>query len=267
MFQLRRLERGPRSEWNSFQQLSRTSARELLRNGRSVLTMVTLFATLIVVCWALELVLNDSLSAPTGLLQSHLGVSLVMGHMAIAFVGTSTIIVNYRQRGTLRLLSATPINRAVFMLAQAPARIGIAAFEAGVVFVLAGASRSLDMGAVLRLSLTTILGFGMLVGLALLLASRSSNTGLVLQLSGYLPMLAIIGGSSIVPREILPEAIRNFGDYIPTTWFVQALNADIVGGPLALSLPMLWLLMGTTALASGVLAAYVFVWNSPPGRS
>lgn len=62
MFQVRRAERRSLSAWNSFHQLSRTSARELLRDGRSVLTMVTLFATLIVVCWALELVLNESLS-------------------------------------------------------------------------------------------------------------------------------------------------------------------------------------------------------------
>lgn len=261
-----RSSRNSLTAWNSFHQLSTTSARELLRNGRSVLTMLTLFATLIVLCWALELVLNESLSTPAALLQANLGVSLVMGYMAIAFVGTSTVIVGYRQRGTLRLLSATPISRTLFALAQAPIRLGIAALEAGVVFVIVGTVRALDITAVLRLSLTTVLGFGMLVGLALLLASRTSNTGLILQISGYLPILAIVGGSSIVPREMFPEAIRHLGDYIPTTWFVQALNADISGSPIPLSLPVLWLLMGATALGSFVLAARIFVWNAPPSR-
>lgn len=252
---------------SGFRQLSTTSARELLRNGRSVLTMVTLFATVIVLCWVLELVLNESLSAETTLLQANLGVSLVMGYMAIAFVGTSAVIVGYRQRGTLRLLSATPISKTVFALAQAPIRLGIAAFEACVVFVIAGAARSLEMAAVLRLSLTTVLGFGMLLGFALLLASRTSNASLVLQLSGYLPILAIIGGSSILPREILPEAIRDLGDYIPTSWFVQALNADIAGSAPPLSVPVLWLLMAATALASFVLATRVFVWDALPDKS
>lgn len=195
------------------------------------------------------------------LLRANLAGVAMLGFLSAALMGTSVQLAQARARGLLRLLGTTPIRRATFLAAQVPVRFAIAALAAVSTIVIAVACGWADALAVLRLSVTLLLGLAMCFAFALLLGSRSRRPEAVNQAAVMIPILAVFATGRMVPREILPDWVWAAADALPTNWFAQAAGADLAGTATMLPVPLLWAMMAAVTVLVWLLAARLFVWD------
>lgn len=195
------------------------------------------------------------------LFRSNLAATLMMGYAGVAFLGTAVPLVALRKRGTLRLLGTTPLRRMTFILAQTPIRFGIGAIQAVIVILLAVGYGYVGGLSLLRLLVTLLLGLALFFALGYLLASRSRNPELITQISGVLPVVVLFLSGSVFPMYILPDVVQEAIKFLPTTWFVQAASADLVGTAPFVNVYVLWGMMAAATLLLTVLAAKLFKWD------
>ena len=195
------------------------------------------------------------------LFRSNLAATLMMGYAGVAFLGTSVPLVALRRRGTLRLLGTTPLRRMTFILAQTPIRFGIGAVQAAIVILLAVGYGYVGGAHLLRLIVTLLLGLALFFALGYLLASRSRNPDLITQISGVLPVIVLFLSGSVFPMYILPDWVQHAITFLPTTWFVQAASADLVGSDPFLNVYVLWAMMATATILLTLLASKLFKWD------
>lgn len=175
-----------------------------------------------------QITVVDSDGSPeVDILQVNLPTVLVTGFMAIAFMGTSVPLVTLRQRGVLRLLGTTPVKRLTFILSQAPIRFALGMTEALIVLSIAWSQNYVESLSVLRLLVTLLVGLAMLFAFAYLLASRSSNPEVMNQITGFVPLLAIMTSGTVFPLDAFPDVFRYVTYAFPTTWFMQAVSFDV----------------------------------------
>lgn len=198
------------------------SAREMLRSRFTVAVILLSFALML----ALFIGLDFAFTAPEArgnLVRENLGAIAAMGMMAIAFAGTAVPLVSYRERGTYRLLGATPIRRSTFLLGQLPIRAAIAGTELLAIFGVLSA-----LGAAgsdyLVVFIAAVCGFGMFLGLGMLLGARGRNTDLVTQVSLLLPIIVIFTSGIGIPTTLLPDWAQAIIHALPTTWYMDSLN-------------------------------------------
>ncbi|MFJ3029989.1 ABC transporter permease [Curtobacterium sp. NPDC087080] len=209
-----------------------------------------------------KIVVTDASGAPeTDILRINLATVLVTGFMAIAFMGTSVPLVTLRQRGTLRLLGTTPVKRLSFIVAQSPIRFALGIGEALVVVLVAASQGYVESFNVLRLFVTLILGLAMLFAFAYLLASRSAHPDVITQVTGFLPVIVILTSGTVLPIDIFPDVVRYITYAFPSTWFMQAIGADIAGTDPFVPVYWLWLMMAGVGVAAALLAARLFKWD------
>jgi len=203
----------------------------------------------------------DGSPATPDFLRANLASILVMGLLAIAFMGTSVPLVALRERGTLRLFGTTPVRRLTFIVAQSPIRFALGAAEAAIILGIAAVAGYVESFVAVRLAVTLLLGLLMLFAFAYLLASRSRNADAIAQVAGFLPVIVIFTSGTVYPTSVLPGFLQDAITVIPTTWFMQAASADLAGTEPFTSVYLLWALMAATAVGVALLAARLFRWD------
>jgi ABC-2 type transport system permease protein len=191
--------------------------------------------------------------------RENLGTALVAGLMAIAFMGTSVPLVALRQRGTLRLLGTTPVKRLTFIVSQSPVRFLLGVGEAAITLAIAWSLGYVESLNLLRLGITLVLGLGMLQAFGYLLASRAQNVELVGLVTGAIPILAVL---TTIP---LPPAAHAALNFLPTSWLMQAIGADLAGTQPFFPVYALWAMMAAIGVAAALLAARLFRWDQAEG--
>jgi ABC-2 type transport system permease protein len=195
------------------------------------------------------------------ILRVNLGALLIAGLLAIAFLGTSVPIASLRRRGTLRLFGTTPVSRLAFIVAQTPVRFFIGIVEAGIIVAISAANGYADSFNIARLSVTLLIGLAMLFSLAYLLASKSSNPDTIGQISGLIPVLVVLTSGTLLPTQGFPKFVIIAMNSFPTTWFMQAVSADVSGTEPFVGVYALWAMMLAVTAVGGLIAAKVFRWN------
>jgi ABC-2 type transport system permease protein len=240
---------------SALRELASSSTKEFLRNPKLIVAQGFAFVFILLLSVGLDAVLT------VPFLRDNLGMILAMGVMSVAFMGTTVPLVTMRERGTLRLFGTTPVSRLSFVLAQLPVRSAVCALEAGVVLGLALALGRVDAGGVLRFLLTAAIGSVMLVSIGFLFAARSRNAELATQLTGFVPVVVLATSGTAFPIEVYPEWVRVAFEILPTTWFMQAVNADLNGVAPFLPVSVLWVLMLAAAVVATLAAARLFGWD------
>ena len=108
---------------------------------------------------------------------------------------------------------------------------------------------------------TVLIGSVMLLAFGFLFAARARNAELATQLTGFVPVVVLATSGTAFPPEVYPDAVWTVFQLLPTTWFMQSVNADLNGATPFLPEPVLWALMAAVAIAATVVAARVFVWD------
>jgi ABC-2 type transport system permease protein len=169
-------------------------------------------------------------------------------------------MVEYRSRGFLRRLRATPAKPGLFLAAQVVVNtvisvlgIGLLVAVGALAFGLHAPARPWAFAGVALLSAAAMFGLGMVIASV----SASEQTALVIANLVYFPMIFLTGAT--VPLELMPDAMRTISDALPLSYAVQALQTTWVGGGASMD-TALYVLAGTVAVCAAV-AGWLFRWE------
>lgn len=175
-----------------------------------------------------------------------------------AFVVLPSTIAQYRERGILKRLRATPAAPGLLLGAQWIAHLLLAA--AGTAVLIAIGALVFDLAApanVAKFLLAWLLGASSLGGIGLLIGALVPNnrSATLLGLGLFFPMVFVSG--AMIPRELTSGALRTVGDWTPMAPVVETIRAAWSGQPLsALTLiVMAAITVTTTALAARLFRA------------
>lgn len=170
-------------------------------------------------------------------------------------------MVEYRSRGFLKRLRATPARPGAFLGAQLV--VNLAVCLAGIAVLIAAAALFFDLRApahplpfvgLVLLSATTAFSVGTLIASL----ARSENAALVIANLVYFPMIFLTGAT--LPREIMPELMRRVSDALPLSYAVRSLQwawSDRGGDELVLAVAVL----AGTAVVCALGSARLFRWE------
>lgn len=190
----------------------------------------------------------------------------VAGYVAlvIAVAGLMSFplgMVEYRSRGFLRRLRATPARPGQFLTAQVLTNglislLGIAALfaVAALFFDLKAPAHPVQFAGIVLLCAAAMFGVGMVIASL----ARTESSALVIANLVYFPMIFLTGAT--VPLELMPDAMRRISDALPLTYAVEALRwgwLDVGGDSLGLALGVL---AGTVVVCAAI-SAWLFRWE------
>ncbi|QIM16455.1 ABC transporter permease [Leucobacter insecticola] len=236
------------------QEFTRTHTRELLRDKNATVVILASFLGMLGMFWILDLVISGATGEPTMLLKRTFVMVSFIGFMGIAFGTTTVPLVRYRSLGTLRQLSTTPARVSAFLLGHVPVRAGLVAAES-IIVVAVMLTQGVSPLHTLQAIVTLLLGGLLLLALGYLVAARLKNPNVALQLTYLAPMFVLASSGAMIPLSVYPGWLESVCRFLPTTWFADALNAQITGSAPALPLGIAWLLLAFTTAAFAALAA------------
>lgn len=186
---------------------------------------------------------------------------LILAFGQLALFGTATTMVQLRSRGTLRLLSLTPLRRSTFVASLVPGRLLIAASQLAVLATVAAITGFLEPGQLGRLIVSCLLGLGMLFAFGFFMGGRISSPEVASGgLSAVLPILLIASGV-LVPLRYMPAALQDIAHWIPLTYLGDAIRQDLIGDKAMHAIWLDWLIIAGTAMVFVVLAILTFRWD------
>jgi ABC-2 type transport system permease protein len=169
-------------------------------------------------------------------------------------------MVEYRSRGFLRRLKATPARPSYFLLAQVLVNLVICALGIGLLitvgflaFDLTPPDNPLAFTGIALLSAAAMFGIGMVIASI----AATESTALIIANLVYFPMIFLTGAT--VPLELMPDTMRRISDALPLSYAIDALKWAWLGDG-AMPTGALFVLGGTIAV-SGVIAALLFRWE------
>lgn len=183
--------------------------------------------------------------------------TLIIG--TVALIGIPTTLAEYRKRGILRRLRATPLHPSSILLSQVVTNLLVTML--GILLLLATARLVYGMSlpeaplaVVLAFIISSFCFFAVGFVLAGLLPSVrvASAVGQAI----YFPMLFLSG--AILPREMFPDTLRRVSDFLPLTYVVELIQDLWLEG--SWNLTALAVLAGLFAV-SVVVSARTFRWE------
>ena len=169
-------------------------------------------------------------------------------------------MVEYRSRGFLRRLRATPARPGLFLAAQVTVNtvisvvgIGLLMAVGAIAFGLHAPARPWEFAGVALLAAAAMFGLGMVIASV----SSSEQAALVIANLVYFPMIFLTGAT--VPLDLMPDVMRSISDALPLSYAVQALQTTWVGGEATMTTALL-VLAGTVAVCAAI-AGWLFRWE------
>jgi ABC-2 type transport system permease protein len=169
-------------------------------------------------------------------------------------------MVEYRSRGFLRRLKATPAQPGLFLAAQVIVNTVISVLGIGlligvgfVAFDLHAPAHPWAFAGIALLSAAAMFGLGMVIASL----AATEQTALVIANLIYFPMIFLTGAT--VPLTLMPDAMRTISDALPLTYAVEALQWAWVGGGESITVA-LYVLGGTVAVSAAI-AGWLFRWE------
>lgn len=170
-------------------------------------------------------------------------------------------MVEYRSRGFLKRLRATPARPGAFLGAQVAVNGGVCL--GGITILITTAALVYDLRAPahpVQFAGLVLLSTAAAFSMGLLIASLASTetTALIIANLVYFPMIFLTGAT--LPREIMPDAMQRISDVLPLSYAVRSLQwAWLDRG--SDELPLALAVLGGTVLVCAAAAARLFRWE------
>ncbi|WP_043622999.1 ABC transporter permease [Nonomuraea candida] len=193
--------------------------------------------------------------------------ALVFGMVMIAVQHIPAVIATYRERGILRRLSTTPAHPRSVLLAQMIVAFASVVVSAALMILLAWAV--LDIAPPerpLQLAVAFVAGYAALLGIGMISAAVVRTSSAANQLGTLLFVALMFFGGAFLPRALMPEVLREAGEFIPpglqaltSAWSAEAgqITATAGGQPFWLQIAI----MAGIAVAASAVAAKLFRWE------
>lgn len=168
---------------------------------------------------------------------------LAMGMLFLATYSTVNLIKDKENKTYYRVLSS-PLTVRSYMLQSILSFYVISLLQVAAVFAVIVLVFRLNLGAsVPRLYIVMSVFALVCVSFGVALSSLTRNTRQAGQAAPLFIMLMSMLGGLLWPREIMPELLQKVGQFLPTTWLMDAVLKVMVGNPLSSALPELLIML------------------------
>lgn len=188
--------------------------------------------------------------------------ALIYALSSLALFGLATPIVNLRQKGVLRLIGTTPVPRLVFLMAQVPARLGIATVMILLAVAVSHFYEPLTFGKVLAAVGTALLGFIMLASIGYAVGGTATSAEAATNVVAFLLPVSLMLGGIFIPLELMPDWFVTVSKFVPITYLGDALRHQLFR---ANTIAPLWfghLVMFLTTCMMTYVAVRFFKWDA-----
>jgi ABC-2 type transport system permease protein len=184
-------------------------------------------------------------------------IAFVLAMLAVSAL--PSVLASYRERGVLRRLATTPVGPARLLAAQLAVNAAIVAATLVLILVVARVAfgvplpdQALGFGISLVLAAAALLAIGVFIAAVAPSARAATTIGAAL----WFPLMFLAG--LWVPRDVMPDALRQASDLSPLGAAVGALQASAEGDwPRLLHLAVL----AACAAGFGAAASRLFKWE------
>ncbi|GAA4905867.1 ABC-2 type transport system permease protein [Stackebrandtia albiflava] len=193
--------------------------------------------------------------------------ALVFGMVMIAVQHIPVVIATYRERGVLRRLSTTPAHPRTILLAQMIVAFASVVVSAALMILVAWAVLGISPPTrLLEFVVAFTVGYAALLGLGMISAAVVRTSGAANQIGTLLFVALMFFGGAFLPRVLMPDLLREAGEYIPpglqaltAAWSPEAgeITATAGGQPFWLQIAI----MAGMAVVAGGIAAKLFRWE------
>lgn len=176
-------------------------------------------------------------------------------------IGLTIVLATYREMGILRRLKATPLQPQTILTAQVCIIFLMTAFGMALLIVAAKVVYNLKFDGnafymLLAFTLSSLSFFA--IGFILASLMPTARSAQVVAMVLFYPMIFLSGAT--IPSEVLPEAIRNYGQILPLTHVVNLLRGLWIGGGLTEYLKEIGILMAILVLGVSI-SVKTFRWE------
>lgn len=185
--------------------------------------------------------------------------ALTVGLAGLSFNTVPTVLATYREKGILRRLAATPVHPSRVLLAELAIAMVSAVVTAVLVIAVGGAGFGFALPkAPVSFLIAFVLGALALFSVSMVLAALAPSGRGATGIGMFLFILSLIVGGVFVPKENLPPALANIGEYTPLGATMDAIRTSWNGDWAS---PAQLIVMAGYAVILGAVAARTFRWQ------
>ncbi|HEX5430180.1 MAG TPA: ABC transporter permease [Patescibacteria group bacterium] len=184
---------------------------------------------------------------------------IALSLMQMCIFSVAFVFTNYKEKGVLRRLLATPMKPLSFVTANVITRL-IVSFLQTAVFVIVGITflKAHVIGSYWLVALITVLGSVMFLGLGFTISGVSKTQESVPAFANLIAFPMLFLGGTFFPISSFPTWLQHFANYLPLTFLSDSMRQVMTkaAGISAIRSDLLWMLAWSIALVG--LANYVF---------
>jgi ABC-2 type transport system permease protein len=244
---------------NAFASLTAANSRELVRDRKTATANLLLPVFFLGLFVAISLLIDPG--GERGIMRFSLPTATFFVLGSISFFGTVVPAVELRRRGTLRLLSTTPLKPSTFLLALAPIRLAIALVFLAVAIAISQWFGLLQVERVPLIVAAFLGGLAFFVSLGFVLAARLDSAEAANNILTLVLILLLFLAGGLTSLDRLPDGVRVVMEWLPPSMMLDALRHAMAGAdahnPSWLSL----LVLLGASVAMTLLAVRLFRWD------
>ncbi|WP_454191104.1 ABC transporter permease [Paenibacillus sp. Marseille-Q7038] len=196
-------------------------------------------------------------SFSTGISEKDVNTAVMsLGYIAFGMLFlitfSTSLILEDKLTGVYDRITATPLTRSRYFSQHMIASFLVAAIQVVVLISLLPVLVDISYGSTLTQQLEVIavcLAFALAcVAIGVAISRFSKNALMASSLTALVNIPMLMLGGCFWPREIMPEFMQRIGDFVPTTWFLQAGETVLYGKGLNSALFELSYLIAFSAL-------------------
>lgn len=188
---------------------------------------------------------------------------LAMSLMQLGLFGTAGPLVSLREKGVLRRMGATPLNKSTLLATQVAFRLTTAVVQT-VLIVVAGAilfDVQIEMANSVQILGVVLLGATMFITLGYFISAFAKTEEAVQGLISLPNFIFMFLSGIFFPVEFMPDWIRPLVDIIPLTYLGDALRHTMIDAGTAFSMTRDIGLLAVWLAICAVLAVRFFKWE------
>lgn len=157
---------------------------------------------------------------------------LAMGMMFLMTFATTLLLEDKETRVYSRIIT-TPVTRASYLFQHLLSYLIVAVIQIALIFLIIPNIVEISFGSTttieLETMLVTLLFSGVCIAIGLTVSRFSKSSSIAAALVSLINFPVLMLGGCLWPREIMPESVQRIGDFMPTTWFLNAASSVLNG--------------------------------------
>jgi len=213
-----------------YRELALAQAREMFRDLKTLFLTVLYPFVILALFLFVNAVTPEHPGGPSADAMA-IAMTLFLSTGAVGFFGIATPLVALRERGTLRLLSTTPLRRATLLAAQAPSRLAVAFGQLAVVIGIGLGLGAVTPSRIPMLLVTCLLGLVVFAALGYVIGGRAPSAESTSTIASIGLVLLMFASGLVFPLDSLPGAVQAAARVLPTTYLGDMLRHFALGVP------------------------------------